>query len=132
MLFFFTGKLFTDGFGEINPCMLSLNIHQRYFLYRCHADMRKGFDGLCGLIREHLQKDPLSGDVFVFINRRKNQIKLLCWEGDGFMMFYKRLEEGTFEIPKGNEIKLNVETLSCLLHGITLSSIHKRKRYIHA
>jgi transposase len=68
----------------------------------------------------------------LLINRRKNQIKMLCWEGDGFMMFYKRLEKGTFEIPKGDEIKLDVETLSCLLHGIKLSSIHKRKRYIHA
>jgi len=112
--------------------MLSLSVHQRYFIYRDRTDMRKGFDGLSGLIREHLQKDPLSGDVFVFINRRRNQIKLLCWEGDGFMMFYKRLERGTFEIPKGTETKLNVETLSCLLHGIKLSSIYKRKRYSHA
>lgn len=112
--------------------MLSLSIHQRYFIYRPRADMRKGFNGLCGLIREHLQKDPLSGDVFVFINKRKNQIKLLCWEGDGFMMFYKRLEKGTFEMPKGEESKINVDTLSCLLQGIKLTTIQKRKRYIHA
>lgn len=112
--------------------MLSLNIHQRYFLFRGQADMRKGFNGLSGIVRNHLQKDPLSGDVFVFINKRKNQIKLLCWEGDGFMMFYKRLEKGTFEIPKGDDPTLNVETLSCLLQGIKLGSIRKRKRYIHA
>lgn len=112
--------------------MLSLHIHQRYFIYRGQADMRKGFNGLCGLVREHLQKDPLSGDVFVFINKRKNQIKLLGWEGDGFMMFYKRLEKGTFEIPQGDDSRLNVETLSCLLQGIKLNSIHKRKRYVHA
>jgi transposase len=112
--------------------MLSLNIHQRYFIYRGQADMRKGFNGLCGLVRDHLQKDPLSGDVFVFINKRKNQIKLLCWEKDGYMMFYKRLEKGTFEIPKGDDLQLKVETLSCLLQGIKLNSIRKRKRYIHA
>jgi transposase len=94
--------------------------------------MRKGFDGLSGLIKDHLQKDPLGGDVFVFVNRRRNQIKLLCWEGDGFMMFYKRLEKGTFELPKDQESKLKVEVLSCLLHGIKLSSIRKRSRYIHA
>lgn len=94
--------------------------------------MRKGFDGLCGLIRDHLQKDPLGGDVFVFVNRRRNQIKLLCWEGDGFIMFYKRLEKGTFELPKGQESTLEVEVLSCLLQGIKLNSIRKRSRYVHA
>ncbi|MCG9880046.1 MAG: IS66 family insertion sequence element accessory protein TnpB [Bacteroidia bacterium] len=91
--------------------------------------MRKGFDSLCGLVREYLQKAPLGGDVFVFINRRRNQIKLLCWERDGFMLFYKRLEEGTFELPKGEESHLSVEVLSCLLQGIKLSSVRKRKRY---
>lgn len=94
--------------------------------------MRKSFNGLSGLVRNHLGKDPLSGEVFVFVNRRKNQIKLLCWEHDGFILFHKRLEEGTFEIPKGDESRLSIEVLSCLLHGIKLSSIHKRKRYVHA
>lgn len=112
--------------------MLSLSVHQRYYLFRGHADMRKGFDSLCGIVRDHLQKDPLGGDVFVFINRRRNQIKLLCWEGDGFMLFYKRLEKGTFELPKGEESRLSVEVLSCLLQGIKLSTIRKRKRYVHA
>ena len=112
--------------------MLSLSIHQRYYLFREYVDMRKGFDSLSGTVREHLQKDPLGGDVFVFINRRKNQIKLLCWEGDGFMLFYKRLEQGTFEMPEGDESRLSVEILSCLLQGIRLSTIRKRKRYVHA
>lgn len=93
--------------------------------------MRKSFDSLSGIVRDHLQKDPLSGDVFVFINRRRNQIKLLCWEGDGFMLFYKRLEMGTFELPKGEESSLSVEVLSCLLQGIRLSTVRKRKRYVH-
>jgi transposase len=85
--------------------VLSLSVHQRYYLFRGHADMRKGFDSLCGMVRDHLQKDPLGGDVFVFINRRRNQIKLLCWEGDGFMLFYKRLEKGTFELPQRRRIQ---------------------------
>ena len=93
--------------------------------------MRKSFDSLSGIVRDHLQKDPLSGDVFIFINRRRNQIKLLCWEGDGFMLFYKRLEMGTFELPKGEESSLSVEVLSCLLQGIRLSTVRKRKRYVH-
>ena len=112
--------------------MLSLSVHQRYFIYRSPADMRKGFDGLSGLVSDHLKQNPLSGDVFVFLNKRRNQIKLLCWEGDGFMLFSKRLEKGTFELPEGNELKINVDVLSCILQGIKLSSMHKRKRYIHA
>ncbi len=94
--------------------------------------MRKGFDSLCGMVRDRLQKDPFGGDVFVFINRRRNQIKLLCWEGDGFMLFYKRLEKGTFELPKGDEARASVEILSSLLQGIKLSTVRKRKSYIHA
>ena len=93
--------------------------------------MRNGFDRLSGLVREHLHKDPLSGDVFVFINKRRNQVKLLCWDGDGFMLFYKRLEQGTFELPQGDNSPLTMEVLSCLLQGIKLSSIRKRKRYVH-
>lgn len=113
--------------------MLSLSVHQRYYLFRGHADMRKGFDSLCGLVRDHLQKDPLGGDVFVFINRRRNQIKLLCWEGDGFMLFYKRLEEGTYELPELkpeiNQIELSSESLMLILRGISLRSIKRRPRY---
>lgn len=112
--------------------MLSLSIHQRYYLYRAPADMRKSFDGLSGIVTNHFQKDPLGGDVFIFLNKRRNQIKLLCWEGDGFMLFYKRLEKGTFELPKGEESIVSVEILSCLLQGIKLSTVRKRKRYIHA
>jgi transposase len=85
--------------------VLSLSIHQRYYLFRGYADMRKGFDRLCGMVRDQLQKDPLGGDVFVFINRRRNQIKLLCWEGDGFMLFYKRLEKGRIFV-NGRDIEL--------------------------
>lgn len=93
--------------------------------------MRKGYDGLCGLVRTHMQMNPLCGDVFVFIGRRRNQFKLLCWEKDGFIMFCKRLEKGTFELPKSEETKISVEVLSCVLQGIKLSSIRQRPRYNH-
>ncbi len=73
--------------------------HLQFFLYRHPTDMRKSFDGLSGLVINHLQQDPLSGDVYVFLNRRKNRIKLLLRDGDGFWIFYKRLEKGSFQIP---------------------------------
>ena len=59
--------------------------------------MRKGYDGLCGVVREQFKLNPLSGDVFIFLNRYRNRIKLLHWQGDGFAVYSKRLEKGTFE-----------------------------------
>jgi transposase len=70
--------------SKASEVVLSLGVHHRYFLSRGNADMRKSFDGLSGIIRDGLNKDPLGGDVFVFLNRSCHQIKLLCWEGDGF------------------------------------------------
>ncbi len=61
--------------------------------------MRKGFDGLSGLVREGLMKNPLSGDVFIFFNKRRSQVKLLLWEKDDFSRYHKRLEQGTYELP---------------------------------
>ena len=68
----------------------------RYHLYRGHCDMRKSFNGLCGLVRNELGRQPGSGDVFVFINRRRTLIKLLHWQRGGYVLYYKRLESGTF------------------------------------
>jgi len=61
--------------------------------------MRKGFDGLCGIVQSQLGKSALTGEVFIFLNRRRNQVKLLLWEGDGFSLYHKRLERGTYELP---------------------------------
>ena len=71
----------------------------RYYLYREPTDMRKGFDGLCGLVNDRLGKNPMSGDVFIFLNKQRDRIKLLRWEPGGFVLFFKRLERGTFELP---------------------------------
>lgn len=98
--------------------------------------MRKGFDGLSGLIRQALEADPLDGSVYVFINRRRDRMKLLVWESSGFVLYYKRLERGTFELPacedRSHKVQLRWETLILLLSGISLKSVVHRKRYKRA
>lgn len=112
--------------------MLSFSSHQRYFLYRDPTDMRKGFAGLSGLVRQHIDHDLLSGDVFIFINRRRDRIKLLMWDSTGFALYYKQLERGTFELPQGGSglsSELRWSDLVMLLEGIEIKSIRRRKRY---
>ena len=111
--------------------MLSFSSHQRYFLYRGVTDMRKGFNGLSGLVRAHLNHDLLSGDVFLFLNRRRDRIKLLVWDRNGFVVWYKVLEQGTFELPdaKKDSLELSWTDLQLLLEGIEMSSVKRRKRY---
>lgn len=101
----------------------------RYFIYRSACDMRKGYDGLSGLVRNELKKDPLWGDVFIFLSRQRNNIKILHWHQDGFVMYSKRLEKGTFELPKDNLIQITAHQLQFILDGIYLSSIKRRVRY---
>lgn len=103
----------------------------RYFIYRAGCDMRKGYDGLSGLVRNEWKKDPLSGDVFIFLSRQRNKIKLLLWQNDGFVIYSKRLEKGTFELPKDNSIEISAHQLQFILDGISLLSIKKRMRYEH-
>ena len=95
--------------------------------------MRKGFDGLSGLVRDALQKDPLSGDVFIFFNRRRGQVKLLLWERDGFSIYHKRLERGTYELPPPTgpsiQVELRSDELMLILQGISLQSVRRRKRF---
>jgi len=113
--------------------MISLSASIRYYLYREAADMRKGPDSLCGLVREYMKKDPLSGAIFIFINRRGNQLKLLHWEGDGFGLYCKRLQEGQFSRPTiyttESSITISSDELLMMLRGIVLQSVRKYKRY---
>lgn len=112
--------------------MFALTAQQQYFLYHQATDMRKGFNGLSGLVRNELDKDPLSGDVFIFINRRRNRMKLLVWEDSGFVLYYKMLEQGTFELPSPNQLgsgQISWRDLVLILEGVVLSSIKKRKRF---
>lgn len=92
--------------------------------------MRKGFDSLSGIVTNEMQNNVLGGDVFVFMNRRKNHIKLLLWEGDGFALYHKRLERGTYELPA--TAVLTSQQLNLLLQGVILKSVRHRKRYQHA
>jgi transposase len=113
--------------------VLSVSSAYRYHLYRGVADMRKSFDGLSGLVRNELQKDPLLGEEFIFINKRCNQVKLLLWEGDGFSLYHKRLEKGTYELPSRPYhtrcIQLDSDELMLILKGISLKSVRRRKRF---
>ena len=103
----------------------------RYFIYRAGCDMRKGYDGLSGVVRNEWKKDPLCGDVFIFLSKQRNKIKLLHWQNDGFVIYSKRLEKGTFEVPKNNIDEITSHQLQFILDGIYLSSIKKRIRYEH-
>lgn len=113
--------------------MFSLYKTHRYFLHGHFTDMRNGFDGLSGIVRNKFLQNPLSGDVFIFINHRRTHIKLLQWQGDGFAIFYKRLEKGTYEIPAANEkashLEITSQQLLLMLEGIALLSVKKRVRY---
>lgn len=112
--------------------MLHLSSNQRYYLYQEAADMRKGFDSLSGIVSSQMQHNALSGDIFIFFNRRRNQVKLLHWEGDGFSLYYKRLEKGTFEIPRianNTTPAMHWQDLQFILQGISLQKIQYRVRY---
>lgn len=97
------------------------------------TDMRKSFDGLLALATEHCQRNVLDGGLFLFVNKRRDRIKLLWWDHDGLVIWYKRLEAGTFEVPVSDDshITLTTTQLSLLLGGIELASVKQRKRYRH-
>jgi transposase len=111
--------------------MLSFSARQRYFLYHGATDMRKGFNGLSGLVRAHFNHDLLGGDVFLFLNKRRDRIKLLVWDRTGFVVWYKVLERGTFELPAAEKdtLELSWTDLHLLLEGIEIESVKRRKRY---
>ncbi|MDO8283355.1 MAG: IS66 family insertion sequence element accessory protein TnpB [Thermodesulfovibrionia bacterium] len=113
--------------------MIGFTPSQRYYLSRQPADMRKSYDGLSGLVRQGLGRDPLSGEVFIFMNRRRTLVKLLVWDRSGFVLWSKRLERGTFELPRstavGASIILGWEELVLILEGVSLGSVRRRMRY---
>ncbi len=96
--------------------------------------MRKSFDALCGTIRAAMHLDPLSGGLFVFKNKRADRIKVVYWDTDGFAMWYKVLQKGTFQFPdlrnfSSAGIEIDSAMLGLILQGIDLSSIRRRTRY---
>ena len=115
--------------------MIALTPQIRVFLYRLPTDMRKSFNGLVALTESALKQDPLSGSLFVFVNRRRDRIKILYWGQSGFCIWYQQLQKGTYQLPAGGAleeletIEVTRSQLSLILDGIDLSSARQRMRF---
>lgn len=113
--------------------MLSLSNQVKVFLALEPADMRKSFDSLAALVHDVLQLDPLSGHLFVFRSKRGDRIKILYWDAQGYALWYRRLEVGTFRFPIAREgtasLAISATDLAMLLDGVELTSVRRAKRY---
>jgi transposase len=113
--------------------MIALAQSIRIFVYTQPTDMRKSFHGLSGLVTQHFDVGLCSGNFFLFFNRRRDCVKILAWDEDGLAIWYKRLEEGTFQLSplnsQGDTVELDRVKLSMLLSGIDLNSVKRRKRF---
>lgn len=113
--------------------MIGLSIPSSIFLSARACDMRKSIDGLCGEVRDYLGCNPMDATLFVFYNRRRDKIKLLLWDRDGYWTFFKRLETGKFQQPlistEATHVSLDGSQLQLILSGIDLSSVRRLKRY---
>lgn len=108
--------------------MLALTAAVRIYLYRGAADMRKGADGLSGLVCTEMHSDPLSGAVYVFCNRRRTMLKLLYWDRDGYALWMKRLERGRFRLPQvADGPEIDRPSLSMMLEGVV--ALRRLKRF---
>jgi transposase len=114
--------------------VLSLPASVRIWLSAQPADLRKSFDGLAALVQQWLGGDPLSGHVYVFRNKAADRVKLLVWDEDGYVIYYKRLEAGTFRFPVAQgqgSVAIRAADLLMLLDGVDLTSVRRRRRYRH-
>lgn len=106
----------------------------RIYLYAKDVDMRRSFDGLMAIVQTEFNKDIRQGDFFLFINKRRDRLKILWWDGDGLAIFMKRLERGTYQRPlagnNNNHAQMDRTELALLLSGIELTSVKRRKRYV--
>ena len=113
--------------------MISLPHPVRVFLHAPATDLRKGFDALSGLVTTAFGQDPTSGHLFLFVNRRRDRLKILYWDRDGLAIWYKRLETGSFQLPvvagDAVSIEMSATQLTLILSGIDLRSVRQRKRY---
>lgn len=103
----------------------------KVFVYTQPTDMRRSFDRLAAMTTELLKQNPLSGHLFVFVNRRANRMKILFWDRTGFCLFYKRLEKGLFRLPKTTDhcLEMNAIQLTLILEGLDLLHVKQRKRF---
>ena len=114
--------------------MLNLTAPTKIYIYTPVADMRKGIDGLSGIVRSEFDEDPTDGSLYVFINRRRDRMKILHFDGGGFWLYYRLLEAGTFEEVQGPDespcLIIDGTQLAMLLDGVSLAAAHRRrKRY---
>jgi transposase len=111
--------------------VLSLALPGRIFVYTRPTDMRKSFDSLAALVREEMGGDPLSGHLYVFRSRHGDRLKLLYWDEDGLVIWAKRLEEGTFQLPAADTVGVEIKAtdLALILGGVDLHSAQRRPRY---
>jgi transposase len=114
--------------------MLSLPPSVRIFLCLVPADMRRSFDGLMMMAEKIVFQAPFSGHLFVFVNKRKDRVKVLYWDGDGFAIWYKRLEEGTFRFAQTGSggVEIEASRLWLILGGIDLAGSSRQRRYRRA
>jgi transposase len=117
----------------LSSALLSPLGQTKIYLYAKPADMRRSFNGLHAIVAAEFGRDIRAGDVFVFLNRRLDRIKLIHWDGDGLAIWMKRLERGTFQrprqLPSGAQVEIDATDLALLLSGIELSSVTRRCRY---
>jgi transposase len=114
--------------------MLSISANVKIFAYTEPTDMRKGFNGLSNIVRSEFQADPTDGSLFIFINRRRDRMKLLHFDRGGYWLYYRLLEAGTFETLKPNSdscrLQIDATQLTMLLSGVALvAASSRRKRY---
>jgi transposase len=113
--------------------MFTLSSHHKFNLFSQPTDMRKGFNGLSGIVSNILEDNPRSGEVFIFINKTRDKIKLLQWQDSGFVLYYKRLEQGAFELSQYEELEgsivLSYTKMAIMVDGISIKNIASRKRF---
>ena len=111
--------------------MLNFPASVRVFFCVLPIDMRRSFDRLSEMVREHIGENPLSGHLFVFRNKNRDCVKILYWDRDGYAIWYKRLAKGTFSLPGsvGGGIEIDSTSFSMLLNGVDLQAVKKQKRY---
>ena len=112
--------------------MLTLPARTQVYLCTVAVDLRKSFDGLCGIVESVFQRNVLEGHLFLFINKRRDRVKALWWDRDGLAIWYKRLELGTFRFPaatNGGSVEIRAADLAMLLDGVDLQSVRRRQRY---
>lgn len=112
--------------------MFGLEDSRRYYVCQRYVRMNMGINGLSRIVGNELRRPLLCGDVFIFFGKSRQMVKLLCWDGDGFLLYQKRLERGTFELPRFRPglraAEMPYRTLSAIMRGVSLKSVRYRSR----